>query len=99
MYVVVFATDKPGVADLRNETREEHRAYLRDHPAHPDVVLLHGGPTLADDGESANGLLMVVEAPSVDAARAFLADSPYEKAGVLAESQVREFDWVTGSPG
>ena len=97
MYVAASITDKPGVADVRSETREAFRAYLRSHPDHPDVVVHHAGPTLADDGVV--GLLMVVEAPSLEAAHAFLDDSPFAKAGVFADSQVREWDWTTGRPG
>ena len=99
MYVAALITDKPGVAQVRSETREAFRAYLRSHPSHPDVVVHHAGPTLADDGESVVGLLLVVEAPSLEAAHAFLDDSPFAKAGVFAESHVREWDWTTGRPG
>ena len=38
------------------------------------------------------------EAPSLDVERAFVADSPFGKAGVLAESQVRPVNRVTGRP-
>ena len=99
MYVVAFVTDKPGTLKVRNDTQEAFRAYLRDHPAHPDVVVHHGGPTLADDGETPVGLLLVMETPSLDAARAFVADSPYEKAGVFAECELRQWEWYTGRPG
>lgn len=99
MYVVAFVTDRPGTRTVRSETQEAFRAYLRDHPAHADVVVHHGGPTLADDRETPNGLLLVMEAPSVDAARAFVADSPYAEAGIFAECDLRAWDWYTGSPG
>ena len=99
MYVAAFVTDKPGVAQVRSETREAFRNYLRDHPAHPGVVVHHGGPTLADDGESVVGLLLVMEASSLDEARAFVADSPYAKAGLFAECEVQAWDWTTGRPG
>ena len=98
MYVVAFVTDKAGTQKLRSETQPAFRAYLRDHPAHPDVVVHHGGPTLADDGETPNGVLLVMETPSVDAARAFVADSPYAKADIFAECDLRAWDWFTGSP-
>ena len=99
MYVVASVTDKSGVAQVRSETRDTFRAYLRDHPAHPEVVVHHAGPTLADDGESIVGLLLVMEAPSLDEARAFVADSPFAKADIFAESQVCIWDWTTGRPG
>ncbi len=99
MYVVAFVTDKPGVAEVRAETRPAYRAYLRDHPTHPDITVHHAGPTFTDDGESITGLLVVMEAPSLDEARAFMADSPLAKADVFAECDVRRWDWLTGSPG
>ena len=98
MYVAAFVTNKPGAARARSETRDAFVAYLRSHPAHPDVVVHHAGPTLADDGESVVGLLLVMEAPSLNAARTFLADSPYAKADVFAECAVRAWDWTTGRP-
>ena len=66
--------------------------YLRNHPEHPGVVVHNAGPTLDDDSEAIVCLLLVVEAPSLEAARAFLADSPYGKADVFAETQVRPWD-------
>ena len=41
---------------------------------------------------------MNLEAPSLDVARAFVADSPFGKAGVLAEFRVRPVNWLTGRP-
>ena len=99
MYIAAFITNKPGAAEARSESFEAFRAYLHNHPAHPDVVVHHGGPTLADDGESIVGLVLVIEAPSLDAARAFLDDSPYAKAGIFAERELREWEWATGRPG
>lgn len=98
MYVVALMTDKPGVGDVRRQTRPAYRAYLRDHPAHPNVTVHNAGPTIADDGETLAGVMLVLEAPSLDAARAFIADSPFAKADVFADGDIREFDWITGNP-
>ena len=99
MYVVAFVTDKAGTKEFRSRTQETFRAYLRDHPAHPDVVVHHAGPTLAADGETPDGLLLVMEAPSVDAARAFVDDCPYARKDIFAECVLRGWDWYTGRPG
>ncbi|MCY3600248.1 MAG: YciI family protein [Gemmatimonadetes bacterium] len=98
MYVAAFITDKSGAAQARDEMRASFMEYLRSHPAHPDVVVHHGGPTLGDDGESIVGRLIVMEAPSVEAASAFLADSPFARANVFAECHVHAWDWTTGRP-
>ena len=98
MYFAVFVTHKPEMLETRTALSGDFQAYLRNHPDHPDVVLHHGGPTLADDGETVFGLLNVIEAPSLEVAKAFVADSPYAKAEVFAETQVRAWDWMTGCP-
>ena len=99
MYFVVFATHREGTGQERLGLRDGFAAYLQNHPQHSDVTVHHGGPTLGDDGESVNGLLLAVEAPSLEAARAFVADSPYGQAGLFAESHVRQWNWLTGRPG
>ena len=66
--------------------------------AHPDVTVHHAGPTIADDGEMLADVMLVLEAPSLDAARAFIADSPFAKADVFADSDIRQFDWITSNP-
>ena len=99
MYVVAFVTHKPGRVEAGSEIQDAFIDYLRDHPEHPGVVVHNAGPTLSDDSESIVGLLLIAEAPSLDAARAFLADSPYGKADVFADVQVRPWQWRTGRPG
>jgi len=98
MYFVVFITHKPDMGSRRSGLQDSFRSYLRDHPDHPDVVYHHGGPTIAENGEDVDGLLLAIEAPSIEAARSFVADSPYAKADIFAESQVRRWDWTTGRP-
>ena len=99
MYFTVFVTHKPEAMERRNELFDEFAAYLRNHTDHPDVVVHHAGPTLADDGATVVGLLNVIEAPSLEAARAFVDDSPYAKAEIFADVHVRPWDWMTGRPG
>ena len=99
MYFAIFATHKLEAIGRRNELFDEFRAYLRDHPDHPEVVVHHAGPTFADDGATVIGLLNVIEAPSLEAAQAFVANSPYAKAEIFADLHVRPWDWMTGRPG
>ena len=74
-------------------------SYLRDATHHPDISVHHGGQTLSENDETVTGLVLVLEAPSLEAAQAFLGDSPYAQAGTLAESHVRPWKWLTGRPG
>ncbi|MCY4088109.1 MAG: YciI family protein [Actinomycetia bacterium] len=99
MYAVAFVTHKPGRVQAGSEIQGTFIDYLQNHPEHPGVVVHNAGPTLADDSETIVGLLLIVEAPSLEAAQAFLADSPYGKADVFAEAQIRPWDWKTGRPG
>ena len=99
MHAVAFVTHKPGLVHEGSDLQAAYMDYLRDHPEHSEIAVLHAGPTLADDSESLVGLLLVVEAPSLEAARAFVADSPYGKADVFADVQIRRWDWRTGRPG
>ena len=96
---MVIGTDKPGIAQARNDLQNSLIAYLRNHPDHPEVTVHNGGPMLAEDGESIVGMLWVVEAPSREAAQAFAMDSPFAKAELLADLQVRQWGWRTGRPG
>ena len=98
MHFAIFATVKEGKGQARQGLSGEFTSYLGDQGSHPGVTLLHGGPTLADDGETVNGLMQVVEAPSLEAARKFIADSPYGQADLFAECHVRPWNWLTGSP-
>lgn len=84
----VWATDRPGVLDVRNRVREEHRRRLRDPAPHRVKVVL-GGPTLCDGAETMNGSLLIVEAESFEAVRAFVDDDPYTLSEVYADVEIR----------
>ena len=99
MYIVVFGIDKQGVADVRNEHLQAFRDYLEHHPDHPAVALHHSGPLLSDEGERMIGTHVVIEAPSLEAARAFVADSPFGRVDLWAELHVRPWNWLAGKPG
>ena len=64
MSFVIFGTDKPGVAAVREKVRTLHRIYLRKPGCHRVKVLL-GGPTLTSEQAIMNGTLLVVEAESL----------------------------------
>ena len=98
MHFVIFTTDRPDRTELRLKTRETHRAYLRDISAHPEVTVIHGGPTLAADGETMNGTMLIVEAPSLAAAESFAAGDPYRRADLFVTSEIRPWAWTLGRP-
>jgi len=97
MYFAVWATDRPGTQEARLAVREAHRARLREPGAHP-VSVVAGGPTLGELDGVMNGSLLVVEADDVEAVRRFVAEDPYELAGVYARVEIRPWHWGLGAP-
>lgn len=96
MYAVVFASDRPGMAETRAAARPAHRHYLRNPGAHAVAVRL-GGPML-DEAGAMTGTMLVVEADDLAAVRAFVADDPYVRAGLFASIEIRPWDWGLGRP-
>ena len=98
MYFVVFATHKAEMGQERLRLQDAFAAYLHDLTQHPDVTVHHGGQTLSENDQTVTGLTLVLEAPSLEVAQAFVADSPYAQAGTFAESHIRPWNWLTGRP-
>ena len=57
-----------------------------------------GGQTLSESEQIVTGFVLVIEAPSLEVAQAFVAGSPYAQAGTFAESHIRPWNWLTGTP-
>lgn len=85
LYVISW-TDKPDSLPLRMATREAHLAYAETLG---DRVKL-GGPFLDEAGQMA-GSLIIIEAESLDEAKALHAEDPYAKAGLFERSDVRPY--------
>ena len=108
-YFAVWATDRPGMLDARLRVREAHRVRLRDPHGHA-VRVVAGGPTLDSEGPETptlggtaadppmNGSLLVIEADDIEAVRRFVAEDPYQLAGVYASVEVRPWHWTLGRP-
>jgi uncharacterized protein len=88
MQFVVWATDRAGSQQARQRVREEHRARLRNPAPHAVTVLL-AGPTFHDGGQTMNGTLLVVDADSVEAVRAFIEADPYTVHAVYQSVDIR----------
>ncbi|MGO4302308.1 MULTISPECIES: YciI family protein [unclassified Cupriavidus] len=87
MLYVFHLIDKPGVGDLRLRVRPDHKAYLRA----VENQIAFAGPLLAEDGETMVGSLLVIDFPSIEAARRWQAEEPFTVAGVYATSSVHAF--------
>jgi uncharacterized protein YciI len=93
MLYVLICTDKPGALPVRKANRPQHLEYLKSLG---DRVVL-AGPFTEEDG-TMNGSLVVVEAASLEAARAIAAGDPFAKAGVFASVEVRPWLWTINAP-
>jgi len=94
MLFAFICTDKPDVLPIRKEKRPEHLAYLKSL----GEALKFAGPFTQEDGETMNGSLIVVEAPSLQAARDIAGGDPFAKAGLFASVEIRPWLWSIGKP-
>jgi len=87
-YAVRYTYDER--TDVRDLVRPEHRAYLAALVEHG--TLLGSGPFT--DGDP--GALLVLRAASPEVVGAILADDPFVKEGLVAQTEVRAWDVVLG---
>ncbi|MFO0541707.1 MAG: YciI family protein [Phenylobacterium sp.] len=90
LYVLV-CNDKPNSLELRLANREAHLAYARGFADRLKVA----GPLLDEAGAMA-GSLLILEADSLEDARAFNLSDPYQTAGLFASVQVTAFKATIG---
>ena len=94
MIYALICTDKPDSLAIRKANRPQHLAYLESL----GETLVLAGPFTEPDGETMNGSLIVVEAPSLDAARTIAAGDPFARAGLFATVEVRPWLWTINNP-
>jgi uncharacterized protein YciI len=87
MIYIFHLLDKPGASELRQRIRPQHKAYLGEVAER----IAFAGPLMADDGETMVGSLLAIDFPDREAARVWLAQEPFTKAGVYAGSTVHAF--------
>lgn len=97
MWYAIISEDVPESLPLRASARDAHLARLRELAA--DDRLLIGGPHPAVDAEDPGdagftGSLVVVDFPSLEAARDWADADPYVAAGVYANVIVKPFKLV-----
>ncbi len=95
MYFVVWNVHTVGMEATRRRESDAMKAYLQSHSR---VTLHHGGATLDDDAQAVVGGLMIIEAPSLEVARNFVAHSPFGEAGLFSQSRIQPWNWLTGRP-
>jgi uncharacterized protein YciI len=93
-FFIFRGIDASGMASVRSEIREAHRAYIRI--ASPECKVIAGGPLVNDAGDSMFGTVLVLEATDREAAGQFLASDPYSKANLFAHTEVDRWQWGLG---
>lgn len=87
MIFVFHLLDAPGVADLRQQVRPEHKTYL----AEVSERIAFAGPLMADDGVTMIGSLLAIDFPDRAAAERWQANEPFTRAGVYGKAMVHPF--------
>ncbi len=83
MPYLIYTTDKPGHAHVREQVRGEHLAYLKQHLS----KILAGGAVLNDDG-GAYGSVIILDTEDRAEAETFAANDPFAKAGLFESRTV-----------
>ena len=84
MLYIIYQVDKPGTADIRAATRDAHFAYLDEHK---DILVL-GGATLAEDGLTRLGSVLIVNVPGREEAERFSSNEPFRRAGLFSRVEI-----------
>ncbi|PZT72572.1 MULTISPECIES: YciI family protein [unclassified Streptomyces] len=87
MLWAIHCVDAPGSAELRAAQRPAHSARLRAASVRPVLY----GPLTAEDGTTAVGSLIVIEAADRAEAEEFATGDPFAVSGVWERVDVRAF--------
>lgn len=90
MLFAIFCTDKEDYLDVRLDNRPAHVEYLK---AQGDK-LIFAGPTIAEDGETMNGSLIVVDFDGLEQAQDFASNDPYAQAKLFDSVAIRAWKKV-----
>ncbi|WP_237155180.1 YciI family protein [Oryzibacter oryziterrae] len=94
MHFIVSCTDKPDHMAVRLENRPAHVEFLKANASSIPVA----GPYISIDGTAMLGSMLIIEAESVEAVEAILAQDPYAKAGLFEAVSIKPWKWVIGAP-
>ena len=87
MLFAIMMHDRPDGAEIRVATSDDHIRWIGENHDHMYV----GGPLLDDDGRTI-GSLIITECADRAAAAAYIADEPYNRAGLFESVVIRGFD-------
>lgn len=92
MLFIACCTDKPDHLHVRLETRPAHLAFL----AEKGRALKVAGPTLDEKGETPTGSLLIFEETDLAAAKSWVEQDPYAKAGLFESVVVKPWRHAVG---
>lgn len=87
MYFMMICHHKPGVASLRDELRPAHRAHVASGGDGLARVLV-GSALREDSAETGIGNFGILEAESIEKARAFAERDPFNAQGVVETIEI-----------
>lgn len=90
MAFIVQCIDKAGHLEVRLANRAAHLDHLKSNL---DKVMM-AGPTLADDGQTMTGSLLVLDFATRAEVEAFCAADPYAKAGLFEKVVIQGYKKV-----
>jgi uncharacterized protein YciI len=96
MYVALICRDKPGLLQVRLDTRPAHVEFLKGLSAEGRIAF--AGPMIGADGNP-NGSLVVLDVESIEVAREIAAQDPYAKAGLFDTVDISQWNWTINAPG
>jgi uncharacterized protein YciI len=94
MHILFIGHDKPGALAVRLDNRPAHLAYLAENAEAIKIA----GPYLDEASGEPRGSMLIIEAESLDVARALLAKDPYAIAGLFGSVEIRPWRWTIGVP-
>lgn len=93
MLYAIIAQDKPNNVEHRLAVRPTHLEHLKSL----GDKMVFGGALFGTD-DNPQGSLMVIEAASLDEAKAMAAQDPFVTQGVFASYEVTRWNWAINNP-
>ncbi len=84
MLYIIYQEDGADSLAIRERVKAQHFAYLEQHK---DKLVL-GGATLAEDGATRLGSVLILNVPSLADAEAFSSNEPFRKAGLFKSVKI-----------
>lgn len=92
MLFMIHGIDKADGGEIREANRKKHRQHLALFKKN----IVCAGPTLADDGTTKTGTVIMVEMDDKDALDSFVHRDPYVKAGLFETLTIQPMRRVQG---